>query len=530
MSRMQNFVAWLLVAIVGSMLVLGGGFSGNAQASELEGTININLQAEIGVQEGWEAVAAAYMQQHPNVKVVVDLKPAEGYAEWLKGILGMADPTADLVHQNLAGPAGTGKFINYLEYVTLDSSYSDGVWMDQFNFEIQGNKDLARDEWANLNLQTVQVLWCYNKDLFAQVGVTPPKSWDELIAVSEKFVEAGIQPLAVPGDFNSFWAMQMGWLAQIYIDQTTRDLLNVFRAHEGDFLYDPDVDGEWEYDPTDPYNDDPWKVNQNVVRAYKAIVDGVYAPDSDGSKAVWTNFAKVFPKYAGGDAFFGTKDALPLFYQGKAAMYVDGAWRIPMFKRDMEKITKGEAVTSGETAIEGIKPFSMGTFNMPSMEGPEFVAPARTIEVALGFIGALKKDKIHDDLVVDFLMYASSKEGNGQYMLAALEAGWAPAGPSTVYDVELPGEYAELFSELEFIGNSQKGFGQYIARGAPKDVQESLRDWYGYSQGFLSGKITIDEWAAKHKENVMKYLPKSMETEGVQESDLQNPQNAPTGK
>lgn len=34
----------------------------------------------------------------------------------------------------------------------------------------------------------------YNKDLFAQHGVTPPTTWNELIAVAEKFQAAGITP------------------------------------------------------------------------------------------------------------------------------------------------------------------------------------------------------------------------------------------------------------------------------------------------------------------------------------------------
>ena len=106
-----------------------------------------------------------------------------------------------------------------------------------------------------------------------------------------------MQPITMAGDFNSFWSGAMGWLAQIYTDQTTRSMINVYRAQEGDYDYDPDVDGVWEYNVDDPFNDDAWKVNQNPVRAFKAIADGDYKPDSEGMKTVWTNFAKFFPKY-----------------------------------------------------------------------------------------------------------------------------------------------------------------------------------------------------------------------------------------
>ena len=499
------------------------------EKKEWTGTITINTQAGPGAAEAWNGVAAGYMAKNPGVKVVVDLKPAEGYAEWIQGMFGNADPTADIVNINLAGPAAAGKAINFMEYADMESPYSGGPWTEQFNYEMQ-TKDLARNEWTSLSLESVQVLWTYNKDIFEEVGVTPPKTWDEFIAVCDKLLAAGYQPLSMSGDFNSFWAMQMGWLAQIYMDQTTRSMLDVYRAQKGDYNYDPDMDGVFKLDVADPFNDDPWKVNQNVVRAFKAVRDGVYKPDSEGAKTVWTNFAKMFPKYAGGKAFFGTKDSLPLFYQGKAAIFLDGAWRLAQFKRDMDLVNSGKEVVSNEKAIEGVKQFRLGTFNMPSMQGPGIEAPARTIEVAIGFLGAVSKDKEHNDLVMDFLMYYSSEEGFSQYMAGGLGGGWTPAGPALVKGVSLPAEYADLFSELDFIGNAQKGYGQMISRGAPGDVQQSLRDWYGYSQELLEGKITVDQWAAKHKENVMKYLPDALAASKINASDLDNPQNAPTGK
>ena len=501
-----------------------------SKQAEFEGTINVNLPAEAGAKEGWEAVAKAYMEIHPKVKVVIDLKPQDGYAEWVKNMFGTANPTADLVGINLAGAARNGKSINYMEYLNVTSPYSGDVWMKQFDFQHQNGVDMTNNSWDQLSLQTVQILWMYNKEVFQKVGVEPPETWKEFAAVCEKLQKAGYQPLAVPGDFDSFYSMQMGWLARAYTDQTTRSMLEVYRSKEGDYNYDPSKDGTFKYDPTDPYNDESSKVTSNIVRVYKAIKDGVYKPDSEGMLTVWSNLKEIFPKYAGGDAFFGTKDALPLFYQGKAAIYLDGAWRLPAFKTDMDKLAKGEEIKSGETKIEGVRKFTLGTFNMPSMEGPGIEAPARTIEAPSGFMGGVAKDKAHDDMVMDFVMYYSSKTGYDKYLSAALNAGFAPSGPTLVNGVELPDEYAELFKDLKFIGNCQKAYNTFMSRGAPKDIQESLREWYNYSQEFLTGKTDVKEWGKKHKENVMKYLPQSMKASKVEPGDLDNPQNAPTGK
>ncbi len=502
-------------------------------ADNLSGTITINTQAGVGAAEAWQAVADAYMEKHPNVQVVVDLKPAEGYGEWVQNIYNTDNPTTDIVNINLAGSTAVGKSINYLEYADSDSPYSDGVWTDQFNFSMQV-RDLARGEWTALSLDSVQVLWLYNKEIFEKAGIsTPPTTWNELVADCEKIEAAGYQAISMPGDYNSFWAGTMGWLSQIYADQTTRSMINEYRAQEGDYCYDPDADGTWSYDPSDPYNDDSFKVNSNAVRAFKAVSDGTYAPDSVGMKTVWTNFAKVFPKYAGGDAFFGTSDGVPLFYQGKAAMIVDGAWRLINFKKDMDKVTSGEEIKSGEAVIDGVQKFDLGTFNMPSMEGDGIEAKARTIEAAVGFIGAIKKDKEHDALVVDFIMYLSSQEGYSKYMTAGVEADMVPNGPSLVYGVQLPEEYQSIFDNLSFIGNCQKGHSCMLARGmagSAGDITESYRAFYDYSYKYLSGDITVDQWLAKHKENIHTYLNEAMKTSGISEKDLENPQTAPSGQ
>jgi raffinose/stachyose/melibiose transport system substrate-binding protein len=501
---------------------------------ELEGTITVNMPTGPGLTEGWTAAAQGYMDKHPKVKVVIDLKPGEGYGDWVKSQLSNASPTADLIGGNQAGSALDGKAINWLEYVNNKSPYSEGAWKDQFNFDLQ-TQNVAKQRLDTISLESVQVLWFYNKAIFEKVGVQPPTTWKELIAVCETIQKAGIQPLAVPGSYDSFWGMQMGWLTQIYADQTTRSMINTYGAKEGDFCYDPDVDGKWTYDVTNPHNDDTWVVNSNEVRAINAIKDGTFKPDSDGMKTVMSQLNEVFPKYAGGNAFFGIKDPahISMFLTGKAAMIINGGWFFPEFKHAMDNLAGGKEIKSGETKIEGVQKFEMGSFNNPSMEGAGIEATARTIEVALGFISGVKKDKAHDDLVADFMMYYSSKEGFGKYMAAGLTAGWNPAGPALVYDVELPAEYTSLFSEVKFVGNGQKGFGNMLARGAKSnkgDIDTSYREWYKYTQDFFTGKIDVNKWATLHKANFIKYLPEMMKNSGISENDLKNPQTAPSGK
>ena len=497
-----------------------------------ECTITVSIQTGTGVEEGWKAVADAYMEMHPNVKVVLDLKATDGYDQWVQNVFASTDTTSvDIVNINLAGDAKTGKSINYNDYIDNDSPYSDGTWKEQFEYGKQVI-NMADNSFDALSLDSVQVLWLYNQDIFDEVGVSVPKTWDELVDVCDKISAAGYQPIAMPGDYNSFYSGTMGWLAQIYADQTTRSMIEVFKAQPGDYCYDPDIDGHFVYDPTDCFNDDSDKVTQNPVRAFAAIKDGTYAADSEGMKTVWTNFAKVFPKYAGEDAMFGTDSngAKALFYQGKAAMMINGGWGITMFMNDMKALEAGEdVVDAAGNVISDIKTFTLGTFNMPSMEGAGIEAPARTIEVANGFLGCVSKDQAHNDQVVDFLMYYSSEAGMSVYLNSAIAAGACPSGASLVYSVEYPEEIQNAFAGLTFIGNAQKGFNNTLSRGIGESA-ETFRNFYDYSYQYLTGAISIDDWASAHKKNVMDNLENAMIDKGISDKDLENPANEPTGE
>ena len=504
--------------------------SENVETGTDDKTITVSVQSGVGVQEQWEAVAKAYEKLHPDVTIDVDLKAADGYDQWVQTAFTTEDPKADIVNINLAGNTKTGKSINYSDYIDNDSPYSDGTWGEQFDVSKQ-RKTGATGAFDALSLESVQVLWLYNKDIFEKVGVEPPTTWDELVNVCQKLKDAGYQPIAMPGNYDSFYSGTMGWLSQIYADQTTRSMVNENRAQEGDWDFDPDIDGSWTYDPTDPWNDDSDKVTQNPSRAFANIKNGVYRGDTDGMKAVWTNFAKVFPAYVGGDAFFGTDadGAKTLFYQGKAAMMVNGAWGVIDFMNDMKALDSGKDIEdSSGNAISNVQKFSLGTFNMPTMEGDKFEAPARTIEVALGFLGCISKTQEHNDLVVDFLEYYSSKEGQSIAINARLDAGGSVNGPSLVYGVEYPEEIQAAFDQMTFIGNCQKDFSNTLARGIGESA-ETFREFYQYSYDYLNGKISIDEWAKDHENNIMEHVDAAMEDNGIGENDLQSPQNEPTG-
>ncbi len=501
-------------------------------------TITVSVQAGTGVQEYWDAVKAGYEALNPNATINIDLKASEGYSEWVKTIAAdYKNNTVDLVAINLVSERTEDMTINWNEYMEEVNPYdAEGrIWKECFNYNSQ-SRDAITGRFDALSLDSVQVTWFYNKNIFEEVGVEAPETWDELVEICEKIQAAGYQPLCIEGTYDSFYAMRMGWLSQMYADQTTRTQLEVTAAQPGDYCYDPDIQDDWTLDLTDPWNDDSINVIINPVRFWAAVYDGTLSANTPGTVAVWENFCKVWPKYNGGDAFFGLTDGMPLFYQGKAAMTCHVSGFAVSFNETMKKAKAGEEITSGDEVIEGVQVFELGMFNMPSMTNESgkygadevFQAPARTIEVSTGFLGAFSRSAEQDAHIVDFMMYYCSAQGMSAAVQAGLAAGWTPSGASQVYGVTYPDEIQSAFEATEWIGNCQKQRCQAFARGL-SDNQESTRKFYDLAQQCLTGEITPEQYAEEMAKQHMQYFEACLPT-SISIADLAHPELEPVGQ
>ena len=192
---MKKSLVRFLCLVMAALMALGC-VSALAEEDDFSGKITISLYSAKGVEEAWRAVGDAYTAKHPNAEVVVDLKPQDGYADWVKAAFQGYDsalPEADIVYGNLAGSDRTDKVVNFYDYAFDESAYSDGEWADQIAFDMQ-NIDMVSGSWDCVSITGVQVLWFYNVDIFNEVGVEPPKTWDEFVDVCAK-IEAELAEL-----------------------------------------------------------------------------------------------------------------------------------------------------------------------------------------------------------------------------------------------------------------------------------------------------------------------------------------------
>ncbi|WP_217592096.1 ABC transporter substrate-binding protein [Cohnella sp. GbtcB17] len=502
--------------------------STESAASQLSGTFNISLSN--GSSAVWNAVADAYMKKNPGVKVNVDIKPADNYKEWLTAQFAAGTPDADLVTNNeVANLLADKKFVDYYPYLDQVNPYTNKPWKDSLDLGAMGiNLDSVgtEDHLYNLNFESVQIVWMYNKEIFDKIGISEvPKTFSELTADFDKIKAAGYTPLALAGDANSMWSGQAGWLVRIYADQYLRDYINVIRSQEQDYTYLPSVDGIWKYDPTDPFNDANSNVTKNPLRQWKAVQDKT-GPYKIAGNPAWTAYADNLKKLFSytPDGFFGVKDdqAYQMFLTGKAATMVStpaSYWQLPKDFAD-------EAKTG---ATGGVKAFDYGFFNMPSMEGEGVIAPARTIQIPIGFYGLVSKDAEQNALGMDFMMYLTSPEGYKVYAEAIQNSKDASlSGAPALKDITLPAEMTAAFANFEPIGNTEgyESPGNNLARGI-NDYQPSVQDWVGSVQRFFAGKLTTEQYLSELQANIDKYLEPMLKQSKKELSDLDTPERRP---
>jgi ABC-type glycerol-3-phosphate transport system substrate-binding protein len=522
-------------------------------AGELSGTIVISFQGND--TQTWQAMADAYVARNPNVEVRVELKPPEGYQEFIRAQFAAGTPEVSLVNANVvADLLNAKKFLDMSAYLDRTNPYTGKPWRDSMDaIAIENMRAPLTGEMNVLNLETVQVLWFYNESAFEKAGILEEAkalaqternqpTWDQFLGWCDKLKEAGYIPVAIEGDFRSFWEFRFGWLARMYLDQYTRDEADAVRAKPGDWNFRPGIDDVWQYDPTDPHNDDANKVTFSQQRQMIALRDHVQSVNGSKFQALYENY-KQFNDRAAPPGWIGTTDAYPLFLTQEAAIRLDGAWLLATVEKDLRNLAEGKYVSQGAvpegqptpTPLPGreLETFTIGSFNNPSMEGPEVDSPARTIEVNIGFYGVPKKDQAQNDLEMDFLMFLTSPEGFGVYLQNRLDPNnpqGGISGPPIVKDVEVPGDLAAKFAQLKLIGNTEKTTaGTYRSRGVA-DYQPSVREWVDLAQQYFGGQIDLQKFLDSYQDSIDRLFPEILTHLQLTEADLETPEKKPASQ
>ena len=514
------------------------------EAMEMSGEIVISI-ASNDVQT-YQAIADAYMEMHPNVDVLVELKPpgVDAYLQWIRSQFTSEVPRVSLIESpHLREFAQEGRLVDWGPYLNKENPYTGETWEDSFQ---EWGLNLVRDpntgQMFTMPYQSVQTFWVYNKDHFEQAAITdvPPRpTWDQFVEWNEKLRDAGLIPIAIEGTTEQIWGGgRMPWLMRSAMDQYHRDELEIIQCQEGDWCFREGIDDTWSYDPTDVRNDDPDRVSVNIARHLQALREGDIDFNNDCTVEMMTQVGRVF-KTANGfvpEGWTGMTDAYPLFLTQRAAMRMVHGGIYTSLPKDIRSLAQGEyggqAEVTDEDSAAAVE-FEYGRFAFPTIEGPCVQGTARANELTSGYLALPLKDRVQNDLEVDFVMFWTSPQGMQIFLENKLDTEnlqGGIAGPPLIKNVSLPGQWEDIFAQSVFIGNYEKpgAPGDAVARGFFK-YEETKREWSIMVQEFFEGKLTAEEFAAGYQTLLEDNFDGMLEFLNLTHEDLDQPEKRPPG-
>lgn len=264
-------------------LAIGAAAAAFVATSAVAGTLTINTDtSDPAPQKAFQQLIDAFEKANPDITVKWNKFDHEGYKSAIRNFLTADAPDlANWYAGNRMAP-----FVN----AGLFADVSD-VW------EENGLKEQLKSALPSMTIDGKQwgvpytyYQWgiYYRADIFKDKGIEPPQTWDELLAVCAKLKEAGITPFAI--GTKPLWPAA-GWFD--YLD---------LRTNGYEFHMDL-TSGKVPY--TDP------KVKK-VFEHWAELVKPGYFIDNA--------------------AALDWQDAVPLFAQGKAAMYLMGNFAVDVMK------------------------------------------------------------------------------------------------------------------------------------------------------------------------------------------------------
>lgn len=278
-------------------------------------------------------ILAAFNAAYPNITINFDPTNPPEYNATLRTQL----------------EGGTGPDLMYLRSFATSRQLFDEGFLEPLaglpgmeeNFTAEARGPWATDDGQPYGLPMIAVSHgvYYNKDIFAELGIAVPQTWQELLAAAQTIQAAGYTPIA--NGSGDAWT-----IAEIVFMNVAPTFIG---GYEGRQAY---LNGER------CFND------ANAVAAFQAVAD----------------LAPFFPE---GQQALTYYDSQQLFLQGEAAMWFGGSWDIPFFE--------GEALE-----------FQWGVFGIPAPEGQEQRYVSFHLDAGMG-INAASEHKEEAKLFLEWM-------------------------------------------------------------------------------------------------------------------------------
>lgn len=348
MTIRRKTITGAVAALSATALILTGCSAGGGSSDDNVLRIAMGSPGEAQIRV-WDDVAAQFEAANPDVTVEMnyqddDLYQTIGLPNLLNG-RNAPDIYFEWAGARLEQRAADGFAADLTEAVTtgpiaglFDEDVFTSLTVDGAVVMVPHAADVAN------------VLW-YNEDIFADAGLTPPTTWDELLATCDALDAEGIIPIASGN--KDLWAAG-NWLAHL----TSRVV--------GEDVYSSALSGETDF------NTPEWVEAFGYV---KELAD--HSCVNESANAVDDN------------------EGAQLFFQGKAAMHAIGSWLVswaideaPDLNFDYVNLPAMPGDGNQESVIGVVTGYVVNAKSSKQDLAAEFLALLNNDENVQAFIGA----------------------------------------------------------------------------------------------------------------------------------------------
>lgn len=329
--------------------------------------------------------ADEYSQMHSNVTIKLMSQPSSGYQEWIQSQF-VSDNAPDIQYNqpaNLNKQVESGFLADISEYLNKPNPYNktENAWRDDF---VEGKVSAAqsfRGENYAIPLSGLGLAYYYNADLYKELGLKEPKTWNEMMANFKAIQDKGVAPVAFMGQKKD----AVDWISwQIATGLFSEELLS---------------------DPKLNFNGDN---NLDNYEIYRAVDEGYYDITVPGkfndNYKKYISYLEEYGKYCPNMTGLDESGAKAQFLSGKAGHIFSGSWDLQSFTAD-EKL-----------------PFKVGVFPFPKFTKDNTEIPGDNMAIvdvsAVAITNHATKNPKVFEAAVDFLQYITSTEKYAEFVEA----------------------------------------------------------------------------------------------------------------
>ena len=156
-----------------------------------------------------KALVDAFTAANPNIPIQTSLRPGGGDGDNLIKTKLATGEMEDLFHYN------SGSLLQALTPDKTLVNVADQEWVSKLDPNFKTAVGTANGTYGAPWNTSMSGAVLYNKDIYAELGLKVPTTWDEFIANSQKIKDAG-KAAPIIQTFGDTWTSQMWVLADFY--------------------------------------------------------------------------------------------------------------------------------------------------------------------------------------------------------------------------------------------------------------------------------------------------------------------------